>query len=122
MTSFTPMGRSVALRLLLPAALAVATWLPDRHALHAARGETVRCLHREGKSNAYFWFYDSEAEAAAYAQATPTEVIERVIIDPALISCADRRTRSTSRARSQAIPSSSCRRSRGAASGRSSST
>lgn len=58
------------LLLLLPI---VAAWRPDHAALEAARGETVRCLHREGKSNAFFQFYDSEDEAAAYAQATPTE-------------------------------------------------
>ena len=52
---------------------ASATWLPTQEAVDAAAGRDMRCLHREGKSNAFFYFYDADEEAAAYATPTETE-------------------------------------------------
>ena len=46
---------------------ASATWLPTQEAVDAAAGRDMRCLHREGKSNAFFYFDDADEEAAAYA-------------------------------------------------------
>lgn len=48
-------------------------WLPNEEAVAAAAGREVRCLHREGKSNAFFYFKESDDEAAAYSTATETE-------------------------------------------------
>ncbi|KAH8047476.1 ionotropic glutamate receptor [Aureococcus anophagefferens] len=52
---------------------ASATWLPTQEAVDAAAGRDMRCLHREGKSNAFFYFDDADEEAAAYATPTETE-------------------------------------------------
>ena len=48
-------------------------WVPSDAAADAIDGQTIRCLHREGKSNAFFYFKDEADEAAAYATPTPTE-------------------------------------------------
>ena len=40
-------------------------WVPSDAAADAIDGQTIRCLHREGKSNAFFYFKDDADEAAA---------------------------------------------------------
>ena len=59
--------------LLLAAAAGARAWRPGDAAVEAARDATVRCLHFEQKSDAFFHFVDAAVERAVYATPTPTE-------------------------------------------------